>query len=211
MAELVYVPRLVSALPAPLPCTCGGRRVRRGADHICCAPCCARELAAESYVMFFDMEPVLEPKAEKPTPWAAFLAVTTSDAARLMREGFHWDEHNVMPELSFINHNNDKTQAQAGFRYKRIWDLADRGPERLWRARLVVYGRDTPTLARFRISHVEPRGVTRAFVRSPRDRCDEHRGLVYYFSVERPELNVNAMYDDMPLEGWWPWPKKRGQ
>jgi hypothetical protein len=31
---------------------------------------------------------------------------------------------------------------------------------------------------------------------------------VYFWSKWRPEWNYNALYDDMPMEGWWPWPKK---
>lgn len=32
--------------------------------------------------------------------------------------------------------------------------------------------------------------------------------IIYEYTSWKPEDNFNAIYDDMPMEGWWPWPKK---
>lgn len=32
--------------------------------------------------------------------------------------------------------------------------------------------------------------------------------VVYMYDVFRPKENINAIYDDMPLGVWWPWPKR---
>lgn len=31
---------------------------------------------------------------------------------------------------------------------------------------------------------------------------------VYNFERETEMDDVNTIYDEMPLEGWWPWPKR---
>ena len=31
--------------------------------------------------------------------------------------------------------------------------------------------------------------------------------IIYNYRKDKPEESFNAIYDNMPLEGWWPWPR----
>ena len=38
--------------------------------------------------------------------------------------------------------------------------------------------------------------------------CNGYGRPIYAFDAVESGINFNAIYDDMPMEGLWPWPKK---
>ncbi|KAF6829124.1 hypothetical protein CPLU01_08137 [Colletotrichum plurivorum] len=128
-----------------------------------------------------------------------------------MREGFFWNEDNVIPERSYIDNSHDHHMEGHDLHCKRVWTLVDLSPEHLWHTELTVWGPDIQTLARFRVSDLQTYIVYSAMVKAPREACNTHRRTIYLYDENRPERCINTIYDDLPLEGWWPWPKLPGQ
>ncbi|KAF6800890.1 hypothetical protein CSOJ01_12152 [Colletotrichum sojae] len=128
-----------------------------------------------------------------------------------MREGFFWNEDNVIPERSHIDKTLDRRMEGHGFIYKRVWTLVNLSPEHLWHAELTVSGPDIQTLVRFRVSDLQTYMVHTAMVKAPREACNTHRRTIYLYDENRLEWCINTIYDDLTLEGWWPWPKLPGQ
>ncbi|KAK4155233.1 hypothetical protein C8A00DRAFT_31942 [Chaetomidium leptoderma] len=58
-------------------------------------------------------------------------------------------------------------------------------------------------LSRFRVQNLSRENVYRAYAFN----ADMH--VVYAFEYHRPSYCYNCIYDDMPLQGWWPWPRPR--
>ncbi|KND91716.1 hypothetical protein TOPH_03819 [Tolypocladium ophioglossoides CBS 100239] len=58
-------------------------------------------------------------------------------------------------------------------------------------ARLEVYAKDVPRLMEQGFYWTEANGRA-----------------IYYFDGINPGESFNAICDDRPLQGWWPWPKK---
>jgi hypothetical protein len=60
-------------------------------------------------------------------------------------------------------------------------------------------------LARFRIQTLSPDLVCSA------NAWDANLYLTYNYNCRVAGENYNCIYDDEPLEGWWPWPKNPGE
>ena len=39
---------------------------------------------------------------------------------------------------------------------------------------------------------------------------DKDGRRVYRYTATAPDDNFNAIYDSIPMEGWWPWPRSKG-
>ncbi len=87
-------------------------------------------------------------------------------------------------------------------RHYILTDLAD---EPNWDGSLVLLARQYEVLSSFRISDLSLDLVYLAWA------ADKSKHTVYYYNAVWPESNINTIYDDMPLEGWWPWPKKESE
>ncbi|KAL0936117.1 uncharacterized protein CTRU02_208332 [Colletotrichum truncatum] len=141
--------------------------------------------------------------------WEGRLHVKTLDLLRLMRDGFHWTTANFDITSNYILMDIDNAKEDtiySGWTCSRSYFLSDLGDEPYWTAKLVVYARNTGVLSKFR-----PTQLSLENMRSVSAwREDVRRGIqqwIYDWDVEGPEEAFNAIYDDMPLEGWWPWPK----
>lgn len=64
-----------------------------------------------------------------------------------------------------------------------------------------VAAREMSDLSGFRIHNMTINNVvsTKAFTKD--------KEQIYHFDRFCPQKNLNVIYDDMPLQGWWPWPK----
>ncbi|WYZ36047.1 hypothetical protein EsH8_X_000694 [Colletotrichum jinshuiense] len=144
---------------------------------------------------------------ENGTEWSASLHVKVKDLPRLMREGFHWTLVNFHREASFFNKNiSEPPLRQSGWSCSRTYylsDLDEDDPQ--WTAKLMVCARERQVLTRFRLVELRPELVFYTLAWNPE--CREQ--FYYTFDRHDPEKNFNAIYDDMPLEGWWPWPKRQ--
>ncbi len=140
------------------------------------------------------------------TDWTALLIVKANDICRLMREGFHWTEDNVVKEKGqlvsnyFDNHLRDLGCSSARFYY-----LLDRAEEPQWSAKLFVSpgprASAKKVLSCFRVSDLSPDLIYAA------SGLNEVGAVIYYYDALLPG-EINTVYDDMPLAGFWPWPKK---
>lgn len=143
--------------------------------------------------------------SEGSLPWLADLVVCCWDLARLMREGFFWSHANIVPEEGYMSNKLEPDMAAVGFQFQRIWRLVDRqqhaGGPPLWIGWLTVHFADLGSLAAFRIQDLSAENIERFWASNAQD------NLVYAFCHAEPEHAFNCIYDDMPMEGWWPYPK----
>ena len=99
---------------------------------------------------------------------------------------------------------------ECGCDYMRRFVLKDLGRLPFWEAMLVVWARDIKTLADFRIS--DDPNLPGPHLSPTRDMIYKCAGynksgeLIYCFDFRNPDDSFNTIYDDKPLDGWWPWP-----
>ncbi|KAF9872230.1 aldehyde dehydrogenase (NAD+) [Colletotrichum karsti] len=137
--------------------------------------------------------------------WEARLEVKAKDMPRLMREGFHWTTANCHRESTYVNNEIEAGPREEGWKCARYYFLSDLGKDPYWTAMLVVLARDIQTLAQFRIDTLRPDMVYTVIGSNAKSQW------IYRFDTLDPSQNFNAIYDDMPLEGWWPWLKDKGK
>lgn len=133
--------------------------------------------------------------------WEVFLRVNAHDLPRLMREGFYWSEANVDHERGeYSSHRREEDRNLV--RFTRTYYLEDLQEDPQWMAQLTVYSFEIHVLSTFRLRDLRVKDVLQARAFRPRGR------EVYYYNAHEPTHFINAIYDDMPLKGWWPWPKE---
>ncbi|KAI1458497.1 hypothetical protein F4805DRAFT_141169 [Annulohypoxylon moriforme] len=146
---------------------------------------------------------VIKPNPRKDNyhqPWIAQMDVKCGDVPLLMREGFYWTTANVIKEEGFIKHTKPAL-ARYG-KITRIWILRDLQQPPRWTAYLSVYAWSHEVLSGIRLD-----SWTKDMVQSCQARgLSQH--FIYSFDKSKPRCHFNSIYDDMPLKGWWPWPKK---
>jgi hypothetical protein len=138
-------------------------------------------------------------------PWAAGLRVKCRDVPRLMREGFFWSAENILPEEGYMSHWKIPGWSDIGFHHKHVWSLADKsnGETPHWVAQLEVLSHSVSILSSFQVNNLSRENVHKAHA------WNAERQLVYHFESQSPRDCYNCIYDDMPLQGWWPWLRPR--
>ncbi|KAI1186065.1 hypothetical protein F5B17DRAFT_441350 [Nemania serpens] len=142
--------------------------------------------------------------------WGAILHIKCSDVPRLMREGLYWDTDNIITEDGYVQRvpdllssNFQRVQkAWVGIRYYFLTDLQQ--PPR-WTASIEVYLLSYETLHSFDVSQ-----LSRDKIRFG-EALNQSRELIYEYYHDRPQLCHNAIYNNMPMEGQWPWPRRDAQ
>ncbi|KAI6082208.1 hypothetical protein F4821DRAFT_247700 [Hypoxylon rubiginosum] len=139
------------------------------------------------------------------------MEVRCSDVPLLMQEGFHWSTANVIREEGFINDISPDLR-HLKLRYlgnpnhpcttTRYWFLRDLQQPPRWTARLQVHAPNYEILSGIRLENwtIDMVRIALAY--------DCSGKLIYQFNTSKPRSHFNAIYDDMPLLGWWPWPKE---
>jgi hypothetical protein len=128
--------------------------------------------------------------------WTAQLYVTTWDLPGLMRDGLHLTPENVQEQ---DNHFKWGSLLEGGkIVYPRSYTVIDSR----WSGHLHVCAWTATPLVNFRIHHLSAAKVLTASV------GDDKEKLMYCYDLDRPEHSFNCVYDDMPLDGLWPWPKR---
>ncbi|KAI1759378.1 hypothetical protein GGR53DRAFT_149972 [Hypoxylon sp. FL1150] len=142
-------------------------------------------------------------------PWLGEIEVKCHDVPLLMREGFHWTTANVIKEEGYAEEISPAL-AELGlgrpnntYTVTRSWclqDLQQQQPPR-WTACLQVHAPTYDVISGIRLENwtIDMVHYVRAWGLSKK--------LIYNFDASRPQENFNCIYDDMPLAGWWPWPK----
>lgn len=137
--------------------------------------------------------------------WQAFVKIQADDLGRVMREGLHWTEANLDREAGYIDYNPQSSISSLippFITCARVFVFRDLAREPQWTAKMTVLCRDLPSLSLFRFSDLTVDHI--AFCTAK----DADGKMVYMFGRVGGCFNMNTLYDDMPLEGWWPWPKR---
>lgn len=167
-----------------------------------------RPKTMEHYGIVFRILPKINGKLDESdkAKWKAGLYVYTKDVPQLMREGFYWTASNVVLEEGFFGPNKvDRNLYQEGWTFGRHYFLSDLSKEPRWTAWLIVFARNfdqcLSSMRRFSLDKLSPDLVSESFA------LNAHQGLIYGYCFNEPELNFNCIYGNMPMNGWWPWPK----
>ncbi|PNY25074.1 Uncharacterized protein TCAP_04999 [Tolypocladium capitatum] len=139
--------------------------------------------------------------------WEARLEVHTKDIFRLMKQGFYFTEANVRKRKGYFVLDENSIAAHAsncGWSRARVYHLTDRPEDgnRQWIAVLRVYARELSVLSDFRVRYLsaDKLHITRAY--------NQKGQVIYDYDVKHPRESFNAVYNNRPLGGWWPWPKE---
>ena len=157
---------------------------------------------------------------ESQPAWRALLHLQVRNTARLMREGFYWSSENLEQQEHKINLNlkPNKIPKQlskmifapawgwtrhdhADWKHSRTYFISDNVPAKEWRGTLVVYGKKPSTVIEFDINAITPETVVWA-------RAWNWRGNICYDTCGGQGARFNTLFNEMPLDGWWPWPKR---
>ncbi|KAI0429533.1 hypothetical protein F5Y09DRAFT_342527 [Xylaria sp. FL1042] len=158
--------------------------------------------------------------------WLAGLEVKCADVPRLMREGFHWDASNVIKEEGYVEVNRECPEQAGVTNLGRMWRwffpvtvqqssrriqgirwyfLKDLIQPSRWVASLSVQAADLRILYNFDLSQ-----LSRELIRSVWA-SDQSQHEIYAYQSYPPTVRFNMIYDKMPMEGWWPWPRRETQ
>ncbi|KAF4974675.1 hypothetical protein FZEAL_8446 [Fusarium zealandicum] len=130
--------------------------------------------------------------------WTAQLSLTTWDLPGIMNNGLYLTQENVQ-----VRDNHFKAcflEQHRRLICNRSYTVAD--PR--WSGHLHVCSWSTKIVMDFRIHHLSPEKVLLARVNN------QEGGCVYYYNLHLPGNDANCLYDDMVLDGLWPWPKREG-
>ncbi|KAI2617713.1 hypothetical protein GGS26DRAFT_596263 [Hypomontagnella submonticulosa] len=148
-------------------------------------------------------------------PWVGLLQVKCDNIPQLMREGFFWSLDNVLWEQGFLgsplyssswdqfDSDEGRNLREIGLSQRRSYFLRDiqHEPPR-WIAHFQMYARSDEILARIRLENLRIENVFSAEAKA------SARQRLYKYLRCKPEASMNALYDNMAMEGWWPWPKR---
>ncbi|KFH44084.1 hypothetical protein ACRE_051280 [Hapsidospora chrysogenum ATCC 11550] len=140
--------------------------------------------------------------------WFGVITITATDIPRLMREGLHWTESNLYREAGCIfepqriGKDDTLTPRIICARYYEFQDKERKVP--LWAAGMRVYFLDSEGVTSFKFRDLRLDQIAICLA------LNQKNQLVYGFDRNPEYHNINAIYEDMPLEGWWPWPKRSG-
>ncbi|KAI4861104.1 hypothetical protein F4820DRAFT_434815 [Hypoxylon rubiginosum] len=158
----------------------------------------------EIFISFrFKPKPSMDDKHQ---PWFAQMGIKYGDVPLLMREGFHWTTANVVREDGFVGSIDRRLvnlrKVSPTCTITMFWTLQDLQRPPRWTAYLQVHAPNYAVISGIRLENWTTDMVTFAEARSL------SRDLIYRFDASMPTYHFNSIYDDMPLKGWWPWPKE---
>ncbi|KAK8045584.1 hypothetical protein PG993_005608 [Apiospora rasikravindrae] len=151
--------------------------------------------------------------------WWAEIFIKCDSVPELMKQGLHWTAEKVVPEQGRMVFNPPPRRPQvvppipgpAGGRQPRArgpktrhYYLQSLPDQPRWRANLQCHSARPAVLSRFR-----PGALTRDGNLASALAYATDGALVYAWFRRSPREAFNALYDDMPMKGWWPWPKAK--
>ncbi|CAH0051405.1 unnamed protein product [Clonostachys solani] len=145
-----------------------------------------------------------DPARVRESWWEANVDVSVKSLPESMRQGWSWSEDNIDRaggQLIVKMSDLDQIQQEAGWCCGRRYKLVDRAEDPQWEAVVWIYAKDLQSLSCVKVNDLlyEKAYATWA--------TNENNRLAYLFHRRSPHLNFNAIYDEMPLTGWWPWPR----
>ncbi|KYK61656.1 hypothetical protein DCS_02799 [Drechmeria coniospora] len=144
--------------------------------------------------------------------WEAELIVYAKNVQKLMKDGFYWTEANVQKNKGYLLIGRESLPSEirqdGHWSHARCYQLSDRSSHSTttgdiqWLATLWVYAHEVSVLSNFRLHDLSVNKIASAHAKNTEGR------MIYEFNATLPHSNFNAIYDDKPLKGWWPWPKQ---
>ncbi|KAH7125848.1 hypothetical protein EDB81DRAFT_764944 [Dactylonectria macrodidyma] len=128
--------------------------------------------------------------------WFGILSLRTRDLPGLMKQGLYLSQDHVQQRNNYLKRT--PRPGDNKLLYSRIYPLIDS----TWTGQLRVAGWNVKPLSEFRIAHLLVDHVVEAMA------FDQNENVVYYWNTFAPETNFNMIYDDMALDGLWPWPRE---
>ncbi|KAI0896278.1 hypothetical protein F4806DRAFT_496394 [Annulohypoxylon nitens] len=145
--------------------------------------------------------------------WFARLNFKCDNVPQLMREGLHWSLDNVQWEDGYFDDEDEDDEIHDDVINDYIWEhgltrtrhyfLRDLQVPRRWIAHLQVHAKHLRILSNLRLENLSPDNIFTANAWS-----NNGSKVIYVYASHTLENSYNAIYDDMPMGGWWPWPKK---
>ncbi|KAI1827653.1 hypothetical protein F4861DRAFT_549840 [Xylaria intraflava] len=141
--------------------------------------------------------------------WLATIMIKCDDVPRLMREGFFWNDANVVKEDGFINEDTKNGPIQAdkkAWRTTRHYFLQDLHQPRRWTAKIEVFGLRDEALFHFDLRQLRRERIREGYA------VNRHGEAIYVYHHGVPQRCFNAIYDDLLMPGQWPrgsWPKPK--
>ncbi|KAI1366806.1 hypothetical protein F5Y08DRAFT_350698 [Xylaria arbuscula] len=144
--------------------------------------------------------------------WVATMRIKCQNVPRLMRDGFHWDVSNVIKEEGYIEWGKTSRNANDWDRaHKRWYFLEDTHHPRRWTASISVVATEPQILSNFSVRQLSKKSIRDAWAVNQNGR--HIYGYRAYETAdpsinapEHPMYGFNAIYDEMPMQGFWPWP-----
>ncbi|KAI2780570.1 hypothetical protein F4815DRAFT_469530 [Daldinia loculata] len=143
--------------------------------------------------------------------WCAQINIKCDNVPQLMLEGLHWTTDNVLWEdgyvakisAAYMHIDTFEDLCKTGRTNTRHYFLRDmqQEPPR-WIAHLQVHAETYKTLAGIKLGEFSIQNVLSAYAWGSRGQ------YIYSWVKKKPREAYNAIYDDMPMDGWWPWPKR---
>lgn len=141
--------------------------------------------------------------------WEARLEVRARDIPSLMRNGFYWNEQNIEKGRGQILEQRDFPNSRLSrglvpqWTWGRQYLLTDLSRDPQWTAELWIFSNEVKILPIFSVGNLGFHNLfeVAAYI-------DGSNKRVYTYMSSAKMLNINMIYDEIALEGWWPWPKK---
>lgn len=152
----------------------------------------------------FQSDVRLKGSQRKHSKWEARMDVF-ADPVHLMRRGFHWSEANRRRQYGFFERvayedpdiRGDARRFAGGI-ISQTWTGTHRG--------LHISGFTLMMSLHFSEFTLDSISIDNIIAVCA---WNSDNQTIYNYSIRVPEERVSAVSDNMPLEGWWPWPKKR--
>ncbi|KAI1119017.1 hypothetical protein F5Y14DRAFT_118657 [Nemania sp. NC0429] len=141
-------------------------------------------------------------KRDNTQEWMAALLVKCDDVPSLMREGFHWDRTNIIKEEGYFDYDYTNAGCSWTWNGTRHYFLEDLQRPPRWIATIEVFAAKHETLCCFDLGQLSLGNNCRTTAYS------QSRKRIYEYIYGKHQQSYNAIYDDMPMEGQWPWPRK---
>ncbi|KAI1408196.1 hypothetical protein F5Y13DRAFT_205053 [Hypoxylon sp. FL1857] len=123
-------------------------------------------------------------------------------------DNVQWEDGYISKTLPEPNNEYDKFMNQylieKGLMVTRHYFLRDLQVPSRWVAHFQIHAATVKVLTNMRLENLSTDNIDFAHAWS-----DGRQRSIYQYRRSHPEGCYNAIYDDMPMGGWWPWPKKR--
>ncbi|KAI1084872.1 hypothetical protein F5B20DRAFT_591908 [Whalleya microplaca] len=143
----------------------------------------------------FSPDPTAHPATQE---WRGLMVIECVDVPRLMREGIYWTSDNVMKEEGWLS----KNATGLTWSHTRQYFLQDLQKPTRWLANLKIESSSYTALRNVRPENLTVENMDSAYAWGYSGR------EIYMWQSRDPSTWINVIYNDMPLERMWPWPKE---